>query len=164
MSHDLGERLTETVRQEGPKLRAIPETTASTRHGTRQGWSRKQELGHQIDSATNNRVRFIVAALNGKYAGPTYDGPGWVDLGGYSDTLWKDLVELWIRLNEALARTIERIPDERLSVQCAINQGAPVSLGFLIEDYVLHMKHHLDHILGLEGQTPYPGRLREVPL
>jgi hypothetical protein len=124
----------------------------------------EQELGHLIDSATNNRVRFIVAALNGKYTGPTYNGCGWVELGGYADTLWTDLVELWTRLNQALARAIERIPEERLSTQCNINEGGPVSLEFLIEDYVLHMQHHLDHILDRERQTPYPGGIREAPL
>jgi hypothetical protein len=164
MAQDLGERLKKTIQEEGPKLRAIPETTAATRPGTGEGWSRKQELGHLIDSATNNRVRFIVAALNRNYTGPTYDGRGWVELGGYADTLWVDLVELWSRLNEALARTIERIPNERLSTQCKIGEGGPVSLEFLIEDYVLHMQHHLDHILDRERQTPYPGALREVPL
>jgi hypothetical protein len=32
-----------------------------------------------------------------------------------------------------------------------------VTLRFLIEDYVLHMQHHLDHILGREKVTQYPG-------
>ena len=164
MAQYLGELLKKTIRKEGPQLRAIPETTAATRSGTSEGWSRKQELGHLIDSATNNRVRFIVAALDRNYEGPTYDGRGWVDLGGYSDTRWTDLVELWTRLNEALARTIERIPDDRLSTQCIINKGGPVSLEFLVEDYVLHMQHHLDHILDRERQTAYPGAFREVPL
>lgn len=164
MSRDLGERLRKTIEEEGPKLRAIVETQAATRLGTGEGWSRKQELGHLIDSAANNRVRFMVAALDGNYAGPTYDGRGWVELGGYSDTLWIDLVELWTRLNEALALAIERIPDERLQAKCSINKGSPVSLEFLIDDYVLHMQHHLDHILSRKRQTEYPGALREVPL
>lgn len=147
MPNDLAAGLQKTIQEEEPKLRAILEVTAATRSAIAEGWSRKQELGHLIDSAANNRVRFIVAALNRNYAGPTYDGRGWVELGGYSDTPWTDLVELWTRLNEALVRTIERIPHERLSTLCTINEGAPVSLGFLIEDYVLHMRHHLDHIL-----------------
>jgi len=150
MAQDLIELLEKTVREEGPKLRTISEEAAATRPGAREGWSRKQELGHLIDSATNNRVRFIVAALNGKYTGPTYDGRGWVELGGYSDTPWTDLVELWTRLNEALASAIERIPEERLSAECNVNEGGPVSLEFLIRDYVLHMQHHLDHILHRE--------------
>jgi DinB superfamily len=152
MAQELGELLRKTIREERPKLQAIPEKTAATRPGASEGWSRKQELGHLIDSATNNRVRFIVAALNGKYTGPTYDGRGWVELGGYSDAPWTDLVELWTRLNEALAAAIERIPDERLSTECNIN-GGPVSLDFLIRDYVVHMQHHLDHILDRERET-----------
>jgi hypothetical protein len=164
MAPDLGELLKKIVREEGPKLRAISEKTAATRPGAGEGWSRKQELGHLIDSATNNRVRFIVAALNGKYTGPTYDARGWVDLGGYSNTPWTDLVELWTRLNEALARAIEHIPGERLSAECNVNESGPVSLDFLIRDYALHMQHHLDHILDRERQTPYPGALLEVPL
>jgi hypothetical protein len=164
MTQDLGERLKKTIAEEGPKLRAIPATTAATRPGTGEGWSRKQELGHLIDSATNNRVRFIVAALDRNYMGPTYDGRGWVEIGGYADTLWVDLVDLWTHLNEALARALERIPNDRLSTQCKIGEGGPVSLRFLIEDYVLHMQHHLDHILDRERQTHYPGAVGEVPL
>ncbi|MBV8864330.1 MAG: DinB family protein [Acidobacteriaceae bacterium] len=147
VSYHLAERLRKTIQEEEPRLRAVLETVAAVRPGTGEGWSPKQELGHLIDSATNNRVRFVVAALNGRYAGPTYDGCGWVELGGYSDTLWTDLVELWTRLNEALVRAIERIPEKRLSTQCTINEGDPVSLELLIQDYVLHMQHHLHHIL-----------------
>jgi hypothetical protein len=32
-----------------------------------------------------------------------------------------------------------------------------VTLEFLIEDYVLHMQHHLDHILERNVITEYPG-------
>jgi DinB family protein len=147
MAQRLGERLKKTIEEQGPKLRAIPEREASGRAGTGEGWSRKQELGHLIDSATNNRVRFIVAALSRNYTGPTYDGRGWVELGAYADSRWSDLVELWTRQNEALARVVERIPTEALSSKCKIGEGDPVSLEFLIDDYLVHMQHHLQHIL-----------------
>jgi hypothetical protein len=38
-----------------------------------------------------------------------------------------------------------------------IGDSAPVTLRFLIEDYVLHMQHHLDHILRRDNLTQYPG-------
>jgi hypothetical protein len=38
-----------------------------------------------------------------------------------------------------------------------MGDATPVTLGFLIDDYVLHMQHHLDHILGREKLTQYPG-------
>ncbi|PYT12244.1 MAG: DinB family protein [Acidobacteria bacterium] len=161
MAQTPGQRLKETVQEEGAKLRAVPEREAAARPGGGEGWSRKQELGHLIDSATNNRMRFIVAVLNRNFTGPTYDGRGWVELGGYADAPWADLVELWVRSNDALARVIERIPNERLSAHCKVGDADPVSLEFLIDDYLLHMQHHLDHILGRERQTAYPGSLRE---
>ena len=35
-------------------------------------WTLKQELGYLMDSATNNHVRFVLAALEGKLDGPRY--------------------------------------------------------------------------------------------
>ena len=102
-AQEIGERLKDAVEYNLPRLLAISEEDANRRAGPDPGWSRKQELGHLIDSATNNRVRFVVAGLTGKYAGPTYDGDGWVDLGGYSHAPWIDLIELWERLNRSLA-------------------------------------------------------------
>src|SRR3954451_15158138 len=75
------------------------------------GWSRKQELGHLIDSATNNHVRFVVAALENRYSGPKYDADGWVDLHGYAEMDWTDLVDLWYSMNLLLARAVARIPE-----------------------------------------------------
>ena len=122
-----------------------------------EGWFRKQELGHLVDSATNNRVRFIRTALEGQYSGPSYDGRGWVDLGGYAEMSWTDLVETWALLNKAILLVLKRIPPERLSAQCRIADANPVSLQFIIEDYMLHMQHHLDHICDREHLTAYPG-------
>jgi hypothetical protein len=34
--------------------------------------------------------------------------------------------------------------------------GNPLSSGFVIEDYLKHMQHHLDHILAREVITAYP--------
>jgi hypothetical protein len=37
-----------------------------------------------------------------------------------------------------------------------VGNDAPVTLQFVIEDYVAHMQHHLDHILRRETVTQYP--------
>jgi hypothetical protein len=146
-AQEIGERLKETVESTLPRLLAISEDEAKTRADSGSGWSRKQELGHLIDSATNNRVRFVVAGLTGKYVGPTYDGDGWVDLGGYAHAPWIDLIELWERLNRSLALLIERVPEERLAAPCAIGDSEEATLGFLMEDYLTHMQTHLEHVL-----------------
>src|SRR5690348_7844660 len=48
------------------------------------GWTRKEILGHLIDSALNNHQRFVRAALDGSYEGPTYAQTGWVEMHGYA--------------------------------------------------------------------------------
>jgi hypothetical protein len=144
----LAEDLRAAVRHAEPRLREITDAAAGAKPQARDGWSKKQELGHLIDSAVNNRLRFVTAALHGKFTGHTYDGPGWVELGGWAETEWRDLVELWARSNRALARLVERIPPEQREAQCRIGGSFRGSLEALIEDYIGHMEHHLDHILG----------------
>src|SRR5207247_7165566 len=139
------EKLKDVLATEEPLLRAISEQVAKTRPGGGPGWTRKQELGHLIDSAANNRARFIVAALEGGFNAPGYDGPGWVELGGYSEMSWATLVDLWKLLNQAILPLLDRIPAERLSAPCVIGGAPAVTLQFVIDDYVLHMQHHLDH-------------------
>jgi hypothetical protein len=149
-------RLFDAIAAEEPELRSISDQSAQTKPANN-GWSKKQELGHLIDSAVNNRVRFVYAALEGQFTGRGYDGPGWVDLGGYAEMPWARLIDLWKMSNEALAVLIGRIPKERLSAPCRIGGAEAVTLEFVIEDYVLHMQHHLDHILSREKITTYPG-------
>ena len=45
-----------------PRLRSIADAVA-TEKPSPGAWSRKEELGHLIDSATNNHVRFVRASL-----------------------------------------------------------------------------------------------------
>jgi len=110
------------------------------------GWTRKQILGHLLDSAANNRQRFVRAALDGSYDGPGYAQNAWVDLQGYSEQTWETLLGWWRVEHEILATVVDRIPDRRLEAQCTIGGDAPVTLRFLIEDYVRHQQHHLGQI------------------
>jgi hypothetical protein len=141
----LSQSLRETVTDEEPRLRAISEQAAGSIPLTG-GWSKKQELGHLIDSAINNHVRFVKAALENGYSGPSYDGDGWVTMAGYDAASWPGLIDLWKSHNQALVRVVDNIPHERFSAHCRVGDAQPVTLQFLIDDYVLHMRHHLDHM------------------
>ena len=44
------------------------------------GWLRKEILGHLLDSAAKNHQRFVRAALDGQYEGPSYEQDGWIFL------------------------------------------------------------------------------------
>jgi hypothetical protein len=154
MPTTLAQLLQKTIAAELPHLHAVTESEAGIKTST--GWSRKEELGHLIDSASNNHQRFVRAALEAEYHGPSYDQNGWVTAHGYQQLPWADLVEFWGRYNVLLAQVIDGIPESKLSTECGIGDGAPATLLFVIEDYVAHMQHHVDHILRREKVTQYP--------
>jgi hypothetical protein len=110
------------------------------------GWTRKQIVGHLCDSAANNRQRFVRAATEGTYAGPGYAQDAWVDAHGYSEESWETLLRWWQVEHEILLAAVERIPAERLETICTVGDNPPVTLRFLIEDYIAHQKHHLQQI------------------
>ncbi len=154
-AHALAWQLETVLTREAPQLRALPEPQALERPMA-DGWSRKEELGHLIDSAVNNHVRFVAAALQDHYDGPSYQQDGWVRAHGYHDMPMATLVDLWEAHNTLLTAVIQNIPGAKLAVPCRIGGGAAATLGFIIEDYIIHMQHHLDHLLGREKVTPYP--------
>jgi len=153
--NNLAESLRRVVAREEPLLRAVADSSASASPGP-QRWSKKQELGHLVDSATNNRVRFAKAALEGHFEGPSYDGRGWVELGAYAQMPWVDLVDLWKALNNALAALVSHIPEERRTADCRIGESPSAPLEFVVDDYIQHMQHHLDHILSRKHVRSYP--------
>ena len=154
MAADLAQLLRQTIDREIPELRALTDDKAALapRPGS---WSPKQELGHLIDSAANNHMRFAVASIEGAYEGTSYTQDRWVEAHGYQDLPWMEITELWYRYNLLLVYLVERIGEERMNNRCVVG-GTAVTLHFLIEDYVLHMQHHLDHVLSRPVVTPYP--------
>ena len=110
------------------------------------GWTRRQIVGHMLDSATNNRQRFVRAATEGKYSGPKYAQEAWVDAHGYTDQPWSTLLGWWEAEHEILMSVVDRIPEEKLESLCVVGKDQPVTLRFLIEDYVTHQHWHLKQI------------------
>jgi hypothetical protein len=106
------------------------------------GWTRKQIVGHLLDSAANNRQRFVRAAAHGRYTGPKYAQEAWVQAHGYAEQTWETLLRWWQTEHEILAAVVDRIPQERLEAECVVGDDAPVTLRFLIEDYLTHQRWH----------------------
>ena len=111
------------------------------------GWTRKQIVGHLLDSAAHNRQRFVRAAIDGIYAGPKYAQDAWVAAHGYAELPWQTLLEWWIVEHAILASVVDRIPETQMNAPCTVGNDAPVTLQFLIEDYIAHQKWHLKQIL-----------------
>jgi DinB family protein len=110
------------------------------------GWSRKQVLGHLIDSASNNHQRFVRAALQPSLDFPGYDQDDCVRVQAVEEANWDLLVSLWASYNRYLAHVIAHLPASKLETPCRIGTDKPVTLRFLAEDYLVHLLHHLGQI------------------
>lgn len=155
MPIELQRWLQEVADRELTQLQALDDQKATAKSGD--AWSPKEELGHLIDSATNNHIRFVRAALESTFHGLPYQQNGWVALHAYNEMPIATLVDFWHSYNSLLAHLVGQISEERLTTECVIGSSAPVTLKFLIEDYILHMQHHIDHILRRSEITQYPG-------
>lgn len=108
-------------------------------------WSRKEILGHLIDSAANNHQRVVRGQLSDALVFG-YDQVAWVEANGYRRRAWSDLVDLWIALNRHLAGAVELVPTGKLATLCAAGQEEPKPLEWWLRDYVRHLKHHIEQI------------------
>ena len=127
-------------------LLTVPESMADVpwRQG---GWTRKQIVGHLLDSAANNRQRFVRASSGGAYFGPNYGQEEWVAAHGYAEQTWETLLAWWETEHEILIAVVDRVAEEQLETQCILDEAAPVTLRFLIEDYVDHQRWHVKQLL-----------------
>ena len=135
------------VEETEKRLSAITEQESTTRSGDGK-WSRKEVLGHLIDSASNNHQRFVRAQLDGALNFPGYQQDGWNRTQQYQSEPWTNLVKLWASYNRHLAHMIAVMPDDAGPHTCVIGGKAPVTLQFLVTDYLVHLEHHLEQILG----------------
>jgi hypothetical protein len=109
-------------------------------------WSRKEILGHLIDSAANNHQRIVRAVISGDVVLPPYAQVEWVSTQGYGGESWESILDFWAAYNRHLARVIGLIPPERRSATCRIGDKDPVTLEALVADYIRHLNHHLEQI------------------
>jgi hypothetical protein len=156
VARNLALLLQQTIEREATALRALTEAQATAPRGPGK-WCPKEELGHLIDSASNNHLRFVGGAIGLEFHGEGYAQDDWVRLHGYTRLAWAQIVNLWFEYNRLLTALVENIADEKLSTPCFLSSDPPVTLGFVIEDYVMHMQHHIDQLLRRDQVAQYPG-------
>lgn len=106
-------------------------------------WTSRELLGHLIDSASNNHLRFVNAIVTGEVHLPSYEQEKWVMSQGWDSEPWERLVSLWENYNLHLLHLLGQVPEDKLNVLCYIGNNPPMSLQDLVADYLYHMKHHL---------------------
>lgn len=128
-----------------PRLLSFSDAQCSANPGPDK-WSKKEILGHLIDSASNNHQRFVRAQLSSEIKLPEYDQESWVRAQAYQTESWENLVQLWKSYNLHLLHVAAAIPDDKLNSLCFIGENEPATLEFLFDDYVHHLRHHLEQI------------------
>jgi hypothetical protein len=143
---ELAASLAGVVRHVEPHLLEFSDSDAA--HQSAPGvWTKKELLGHLIDSASNNHQRFVRMQLADNLRLFKYAQEDWVKIQHYQSTDWTALIELWRAYNLHLARIIAEVRPETLGHTCMLNDSEPMTLQFLMEDYLVHMEHHLKELL-----------------
>ena len=112
-------------------------------------WSKKEVVGHLIDSAQNNLRRFIVGQYMPVPPKITYEQDFWVNANGYQNTSGKDVITLWKLINEQIVSVLNNMAADNYT-RLADTGKTDVqlrTLEWLAEDYVKHMKHHINQVI-----------------
>lgn len=109
-------------------------------------WSKKQVLGHLVDSAANNHHRFVRCQFEDN-PGIWYDQEEWNRAAFHQAVDTAMLIQLWSAYNQYLAELVRHIPIDKLQRPCTMKDGSQVTLEFLVNDYVAHLEHHLKQIV-----------------
>jgi len=112
-------------------------------------WSKKELLGHLIDSAANNHHRFIKAQFQpAPMFVEAYAQNDWVRIQKYNEKDSQQLVNLWKAYNEHILFIMQNTPDNNLEIKLKAEDAFENAdtLFLLMKDYVDHMDHHLKQI------------------
>lgn len=154
---DYSNQLHQIVAQAAPILKALDEAHFSLRPAPGK-WSKKEILGHLIDSAYNNHQRFIRAEKQGNLVFSGYDQVDWVIKNNYQERALVELVDTWVITNEHLAILLAQLStaayeqqytDHNFHQICMVRPAKeePMSLAYLVEDYIFHLQHHLAQLI-----------------
>ena len=115
-------------------------------------WSKKEILGHLIDSAQSNIRRFIVAQYE-EQPKIVYNQDQWVAITNYQQYNLPDLISLWYLVNKHICHLLKNISPEMATRQIQTEKLHTVQ--WIAQDYLKHLLHHLHQVLDLEP-VAYP--------
>lgn len=110
-------------------------------------WSKKEILGHLVDSAIHNLVRFTeINYLEKPYHHRPYNQIELVHLNQYQTMDINELIQLWLSLNKQIIRIFKNVDYKALDYKIILNDQSVIDLKFLMTDYVEHLEHHINQI------------------
>lgn len=121
-------------------------------------WSKKEVIGHLIDSGQNNLRRFIVGQYETTPPKIVYEQNFWVAANNYQQMTGTDVIKLWRMVNQQIANVLSGMNKEAYSKTCITSkEGEQLrTLEWLAEDYIKHLKHHLNQVIKNSFDIVYP--------
>lgn len=111
-------------------------------------WSKKEILGHLIDSGINNLQRFTeIQFLDKPYKIRKYKQNELVIANDYQNAKTEELIHFWQSINIRILNLIEKQNEKTLNYKIVIDNENISNLRFLMKDYVDHLEHHLNQIM-----------------
>lgn len=155
--NQIGKTLSNIIVDLKPQFVAIGEPLVSEKPAPNK-WSKKEILGHLIDSASNNHQRFVRIQLQKNMVFQGYQQDKWVLLQDYQNQSWSEIVDFWFHFNRHLGNYIQDIPEEVMKKEhlehnlyeiayIRVQKGQVATLSYFIHDYVAHLEHHARQIL-----------------
>ena len=112
-------------------------------------WSKKEILGHLIDSGIYNILRFTEIQFEYKpYKIRNYKQNELVKANDYKNADSKEIISFWWSINKRILSLILEQTENTLSYRIELDNNNSFDLRFLINDYVNHLEHHLNQIIG----------------
>ncbi|MDQ2969990.1 MAG: DinB family protein [Acidobacteriota bacterium] len=106
---DAADVLRKTVAASAPLLEALAEEATGCPRAPGK-WSPREVLGHLVDSAANNHIRFVRGQFEEDLIFESYDQDEWVRVQAYCDAPWTEIVELWRAYNCSSPGSSKRFP------------------------------------------------------
>lgn len=109
-------------------------------------WSKKEILGHLIDSGINNLQRFTEIQFKPKpYQLINYNQNELIIANNYQQANTKNILDFWVAINTRILNIMASQTETTLSYKIVLDQET-ADLRFLMIDYVDHLEHHLKQI------------------
>ncbi len=151
--YEIAQNIREIITKTLPLLRAMPMSRVAEKPQPEK-WSKKEIIGHLIDSACNNQQKFVRTMAQSHLDFVGYDQNHWVAVQNYQRMDWQTLLDVWAAYNHQIAHIVEYVDASLLDNTISINGSEKFTLRFIMSDYAQHLLHHLKQILpdaGLES-------------
>lgn len=126
------------------RTRAVP---FSEEKISEEKWSKKEILGHLVDSSIHNLIRFTEINYAEKpYIYRTYNQNDLVKINQYQEMDIEELAQFWISINKQILRLFKSANEEALQYEILLKDNSIINLRYLMTDFVEHLEHHMNQI------------------